>query len=48
MVWSELVSTLWLAVFFIMGEYILACGLLPAEVEHMVTEAGHVSKCAFW
>jgi len=38
---------LWLVVFFIMGQYILACGLLPAEVVHMLTEVGQIYKCAF-
>jgi len=38
---------LWLAVFFIMGQCILACGLLPAEMVCMLTEAGQISNCAF-
>jgi len=46
-VWSlELVSVLWLAVVFIMGQYILACGLPLAEVVHMLTEAGQIYKFA--
>jgi len=31
---------MWLAVFFVMGQYILACGLLSTEVVRMLTEAG--------
>jgi len=30
-----------------MGQYILARGLLPTEVVHMLTEAGQISKYAF-